>query len=104
MKVEAVVHISVPTPPEVTARLRAIRAEATQTREALLGFQKACGRDDRDGARFFAEQAAHQMKMQRGADWCLRWIEADPGPNPPLPPEIAPYAAHAYGVADHGLA
>lgn len=45
--------------------LKAWRKQAIKDREEFLGYQKSCGQQDQDGARFFKECANREMRRQR---------------------------------------
>lgn len=61
---------TVPLSSETADALLKIRREAIAQREEMLSYQKQCGKSgDREGARFFKEEAADWMKYYRAA--CL---------------------------------
>lgn len=70
------------------ARLLAFKKRYTRDREEMLTFKKACQKmGDIEGARFFREEAADCLKMQRAAAyWLGRYMEAPPGDCPNHPP------------------
>lgn len=70
----------------------------------MLGLQKACGRTDIDGARFFSREASDLMKQYRGWDCAIAWIEGKPGMDSwrheLVAEPIAPYVDRAFGEID----
>jgi hypothetical protein len=72
--------------------LRSWRKTAIKDREEFLGFQQACGKSgDRDGAKFFKECAAHEMKLQRACTCMLPWFVVDADKNQlPQSPKMWP--------------
>lgn len=55
------------------------RKEVGQHRELLLRYQADCGKSgDREGAKFFKDEAADAMKQYRGWDFSIRYMEGDP--------------------------
>jgi hypothetical protein len=60
---------------EDEARLDGMRKAAAQHRQDMLDYQKMCGKGgDRDGARFFKEEATHALKTYRGACYALGYV------------------------------
>lgn len=87
-------------------KLDQIRREAQRRREEMIELQKWCGKaGDRDGARFFREEAADAMKEYRAA--CLhlsKWACDPPGDcrEPEewnWPAELAPWLSRVVGLA-----
>ena len=93
--------------PEGAVLLFECKKRAAQLRDELLGYQKAAQKaGDFDGARFFREEAAEQMKMYRAATFLLPWHTNEPsgdcremGPSA-WPVELAPQLDHLTGLVD----
>ncbi len=86
--------------------LLARKKERTRFREEMLAAQRACGRGDREGARFFGREAAQAMKEYRACCYILSVAMADPpgdcrGVQASL--ELAPYIDFAFALADLAL-
>lgn len=82
------------------------RKESAQLREVFLSYQKTCGQQgNRDTARYFREEAAEQMKIFRGFDLAIKWMEGDYGMDNwryPLASEaISPYIDRAFIAIDY---
>ena len=54
--------------------LKAWRKQAIKDREEFLGYQKTCGQQDQDGARFFKECANREMRRQRACTYMLPYF------------------------------
>lgn len=68
-----------------------------QLREEIIGFQKACDRNDIEGARFFSVQAADLMKQYRGWDGAIKVIEDEyDWMHRHISEQIAPYVDQAF--------
>lgn len=66
-------------------KLETARVSATRHRDEMVAAQKQCGAEkDREGAKFFKEEAADAMKMYRAACLLLPWYTQDVGGDCPL--------------------
>lgn len=71
---------------EMNADLRGWRAEAVAHQEEMLAAQRRCGRDDREYARFFRDEAARAVRFQRAVKLMLPWLgNPDTGQTPERP-------------------
>lgn len=66
-------------------KLENARVAATRLRDDMLAYQKQCSANkDREGARFFKEEAADAMKMYRAACLLLPFYAREPRGDCPL--------------------
>lgn len=75
----------------------------THYREEMLAYKKICGRDDREGARFFDSMASDAMKHIRGWQYVLSVIACEPPgdcKNIEMSEPISPYADWAFSQLD----
>jgi hypothetical protein len=77
------------------------RAYWVQQRELVVGFQKDAAKEkDYSLAKYFSEHAAYQLKVQRGWDAAVRWIDGCKTMHWPatqkVSEEIAPYVDAAF--------
>lgn len=87
-------------------RLDANRRAWIAHRDAMLVLQKACGsRGDKDGARFFKEEASEAMKTYRGCCAVLGAMFPDRRGDCPLvwPDDVAPEIL-SFAIAAHAAA
>lgn len=63
-------------------KINTTRTRYAALRDDLIGYQKECGkRGDREGARFFKEEAAHALKTYRAACLMLGQYGSKPLPG-----------------------
>lgn len=86
-------------------KLEAYRKAAARRRDDMIALQKECGaRQDREGARFFKEEAADALKEYRAVCLLLPWYTQEAGGDAPLRdlyeigPELFPYLERAEGA------
>lgn len=91
---------------ECAERVRAERIRWLRHREDILELQKVCGAArDREGARFFKEEASYALKCYRAACLLLPYVDANlPGDciyrePKDFPIELAPMIRQILGVA-----
>lgn len=86
--------------------LSAIRRDATRFHALMTGYQKSCGRQEAEIARYFRECAKEAMKSYRAACLLLGYFMADPPgdchhrPTTLWPEELSPYLDQVLGWAD----
>lgn len=75
------------------------RAALARDKETMDKYQKQFGRDDREMARFFGEQASELLKEYRGWDLAIRWLNGEEAVycwrSPAVSDKIAPYLDRA---------
>lgn len=63
------------TPTEDIYRaLKTYRKEAQKDQEEFIGYQKLCGKNDIDLAKFFKECARHHLRIQRACTLMIPWF------------------------------
>lgn len=63
---------------EAASRVAEHRAFWARHRDEMIGYQKACAASgDRDGARFFKDEAREALKHYRAACLLLPWVAAE---------------------------
>lgn len=77
--------------------LQSLRKRFARERDEMIGLQKECGaRGDRDGARFFKEEASDRLKLYRAACLIIPYFDVAPSGDCPVrdmwgwPPELFP--------------
>ena len=77
---------------------RAQRRDWTRHREEMLAAQKDCGKDYAT-ARYFREEAAYALKVFRGYDLAVRWVETSDKSG--VSEQIAPFVDRAFAAMDY---
>lgn len=86
----------------ILERAKQERKSAGLTREGLIAVKKEVGKTDRDLARQLSEEASYWLKVYRGWDFVIGWLESENTNwrNEKAQEEIAPFIDRAFNFLD----
>ena len=79
------------------------KKQHSRDRDEFLNYQKQCGKDDREFAKYFRNEAAEEMKAYRGSCYALSILACTPPgdcKNLQASKELSPYIDQAFASGD----